>query len=89
MGSDLFGGGFCEGIKLRHSFKALKKEQKPISGHYTAGMDTARSIWADAYVNILPGNAYGWALNFGRMSAEYAAKYIRSLDCSPSKFLTV
>ena len=74
------GDGFCEGIAINHRFEVVTKEQKPIPGYYAAGMDTARSIWADVYVNILPGNAYGWALNSGRMSAEYAAKYIRALE---------
>lgn len=76
----IMGDGYPEGISINHRFEVVTPEKAPIPGYYAAGMDTARSIWSDIYVNILPGNAYGWALNSGRMSAEYATKYIRSME---------
>lgn len=76
----IMGDGYPEGISINHRFEVVTPEKKPIPGYYAAGMDTARSIWSDIYVNILPGNAYGWALNSGRMSAEYAAEYVRKAE---------
>lgn len=71
--------GYTEGIKLSCRMEALTPEHEPIPGLYAAGIDAARNIWHNCYVNVLPGNAFGWALNSGRMAAENALEYIRKL----------
>jgi fumarate reductase flavoprotein subunit len=68
--------GSPEGIKVNHKLEVLTKEQEIIPGLYAAGMDTACNIYRDVYVNYLPGNAFGWALNSGRMAAENAYDYL-------------
>jgi fumarate reductase flavoprotein subunit len=71
-------GGKPEGIRINYRTEVLTKEHETIPGLYAAGMDTACNIYYDLYVNYLPGNAYGWALNSGRMAAENALEYIKS-----------
>lgn len=68
------GKGEVEGITINSEFQVLTPEKRPVKGLYAAGMDTARNIWKDVYVNILPGNAFGWAINSGRMAAESAVE---------------
>ena len=75
----ILGVGYAEGISVNNKLQAVNAEKKVIPGLYAAGMDCARSIWGDVYVNILPGNALGWAINSGRMAAEYAAEQIKAL----------
>ena len=75
----ILGVGFPEGISVSNKLEALTPEKLPIPGLYAAGMDCCRAIWSDAYVNILPGNAMGWALNSGRMAGENASAYVKTL----------
>ncbi|MCF0229290.1 MAG: CocE/NonD family hydrolase [Parasporobacterium sp.] len=76
----MLGNGYPEGITVDEELRALTPEKIPVPGLYAAGMDCCRSIWSDCYVNILPGNAFGWALNSGRMAAEYASEYVKKYD---------
>lgn len=71
--------GLPEGIRINHRTEVLTKDQEIIPGLYAAGMETACNIYRDVYVNYLPGNAFGWALNSGRMAAEYAFEYINQM----------
>lgn len=70
--------GSPEGILINYRMEALTPEFMTIPGLYAAGNDACRNIWRDMYVNVLPGNAFGWALNSGRMAAENAVDYISS-----------
>jgi len=70
-------GGAPEGIRINYRTEVLTKDHETIPGLYAAGMDTACNIYHDLYVNYLPGNAFGWALNSGRMAAENAVEYIK------------
>jgi fumarate reductase flavoprotein subunit len=76
----MFGPGTPEGIKINHRTEVLTKDFEVIPGLYAAGIDAACNIWRDVYVNVLPGNALGWALNSGRMAAENAIEYIKSIS---------
>jgi fumarate reductase flavoprotein subunit len=74
-----FRTGSPEGIRINHRIEVLTKDFEVIPGLYAAGMDAACNIYRDIYPNVLPGNAIGWALNSGRMAAENALKYIKSV----------
>jgi fumarate reductase flavoprotein subunit len=75
----MFGPGSPEGIKINHRAEVLTKDFEVIPGLYAAGIDAACNIWRDVYVNVLPGNALGWALNSGRLAAKNALEYIKSI----------
>jgi len=42
-------------------------------------MDVACNLYKDIYPNVLPGNALGFSLGTGRIAAENALKYIKTL----------
>jgi fumarate reductase flavoprotein subunit len=70
--------GSLGGIKINHRTEVVTKDFEPILGLYAAGTD-ACSIYADSYVFVLCGNTMGFALNSGRLAAENAAEYIKSI----------
>jgi fumarate reductase flavoprotein subunit len=72
--------GSLEGIKINHRTEVLTKDFEVIPGLYAAGTDTHCNIYKDVYPNVLPGNGLGWALNSGRMAAENAVEYIKSIN---------
>jgi fumarate reductase flavoprotein subunit len=72
------GYGSLGGIKINHKTEVLDKEWSPIPGLYASGTD-ACNIYGDTYVFQLPGNTMGFAMTTGRMAAEHAAEYIKSL----------
>ncbi len=71
--------GTPEGIKINYKTEVLTKDFSVISGLYAAGMDVACNLYKDIYPNILPGNAMGFSLGTGRIAAENALVYIKTL----------
>lgn len=64
------------GIKINHHMEVLDHHDHPISGLYAAGVTTGG--WEPrTYCIILSGNAFGFAINSGRIAGENAAKYVR------------
>jgi fumarate reductase flavoprotein subunit len=60
------------GIKINERMEVLDKQDNPIPGLYAAGVETGG--WtADTYCAALPGTAFGYALNSGRIAGENAA----------------
>lgn len=66
------------GIKTNYNLEIIDDEFKPIPGLYGAGTDVC-NIFGDSYVFILPGNTLGFALNSGRIAAESASRYLKSI----------
>ena len=58
--------------------RCIDKNWNVIPGLYASGTD-ACDIYGDTYVFQLPGNTMGFAMTTGRMAAEHAAEYIKSL----------
>jgi fumarate reductase flavoprotein subunit len=74
-----FRSGSLEGIRINHRTEVLTKDYEVVPGLYAVGMEAACNIYRDIYPNVLPGNAMGWSLGSGRMAAENALKYIKSI----------
>ncbi len=72
------GYGSLGGIKINHKTEVQDKSWNTIPGLYASGTD-ACDIYGDTYVFQLPGNTMGFAMTSGRMAAEHAAEYIKSL----------
>ncbi len=66
------------GIKINEKMEVLDTRDNTIPGLYGAGIDTGG--WtAETYCAALPGTAFGWAINSGRMAGENATKYLQGL----------
>jgi fumarate reductase flavoprotein subunit len=72
------GYGSLGGIKINSKTEVLDKSWNPIPGLFACGTD-ACDIYGDTYVFQLPGNTMGFAMTSGRMAAETAAAYVKSL----------
>ena len=70
--------GTLGGIKINHRTEVLTEDYRVIPGVYAAGTDTC-TIYGDSYMFKLPGNSMGYSVNTGRMAAEGAAEYIRTI----------
>lgn len=66
------------GIKINYKTEVIDKNGEVIPGLYAAGND-ANTLYAGTYVP-LAGNFVGFAVNSGRMAAENALEYIKSID---------
>lgn len=63
------------GIKINHHMEVLDRHDNPIPGLYAAGTDTGG--WESrTYCLVLSGNAFGYAINSGRIAGENASKYL-------------
>ena len=63
------------GIKINHYMEVLDERDFVIPGLYAAGTDTGG--WESrTYCLPLSGNAFGFAINSGRMAGENAVKYL-------------
>jgi fumarate reductase flavoprotein subunit len=63
------------GIKINERMEVLDKQDNPIRGLYAAGVDTGG--WtSETYCAALPGTAFGYAINSGRIAGESAYKYV-------------
>ncbi len=64
------------GIKVNEHMEALDKDHNPIPGLYAAGVDTGG--WTpDTYCAALPGTAFGYAVNSGRIAGFSVTKRSR------------
>jgi fumarate reductase flavoprotein subunit len=64
------------GIKVNENMEVLDKDDNPIPGLFAAGVDVGG--WSsDTYCADLPGTAFGFAINSGRIAGGNAWKYIR------------
>jgi fumarate reductase flavoprotein subunit len=73
------GMGTQEGIKINHKTEVLTKEFEVIPGLYAVGSDARCNIHRNIYTGVLPGSGLGWAINSGRMAAENAIEYIKTI----------
>jgi fumarate reductase flavoprotein subunit len=63
------------GIKINELMQVLDRHDDPISGLYAAGVDTGG--WTcDTYCADLPGTAFGYAINSGRIAGESIARFM-------------
>jgi fumarate reductase flavoprotein subunit len=64
------------GIKINQNMNVLDCQDNPIPGVYGSGVDVGG--WeTDTYNLTLPGKAFGFALNSGRIAGENAALYLK------------
>lgn len=64
------------GIKVNEHMEAIDREDHPIPGLYAAGVDTGG--WTpDTYCAALPGTAFGYAINSGRIAGFSVANRLR------------
>ncbi len=67
------------GIKVNENMEVIDKKDKSIPGLYAAGVDVGG--WtSDTYCAILPGIAFGFAINSGRIAGETAAEFISRVN---------
>lgn len=66
------------GLKINEKMEAMDTEDNPIRGLYAAGVD-AGGWTSETYCAALPGTAFGWAINSGRIAGESAFKYVKGL----------
>jgi fumarate reductase flavoprotein subunit len=62
------------GIKINHHMAVINRQGDPIPGLY-AGGDCAGGVQSETYCMQLPGSAFSFAINSGRIAGENAAKY--------------
>jgi fumarate reductase flavoprotein subunit len=63
------------GLKINERMEVLDTRDNPIHGLYAAGVDTGG--WtSDTYCAALPGTAFGYAINSGRIAGESASEFI-------------
>lgn len=67
--------GTLGGLKINSNAEVLNKENKVIPRLYAAGND-AGGMYGDSYDLTIPGGTIGFAVNFGRIAGENAAKFI-------------
>ncbi len=64
------------GLKINEQMEVLNQQDDPIPGLYAAGVDTGG--WTcDTYCADLPGTAFGYALNSGRIAGESIARFLQ------------
>ena len=63
------------GIRINEKMEVLDKQDNPIRGLYCAGVD-AGGWTAETYCAALPGTAFGWAINSGRIAGESVCEYV-------------
>jgi len=63
------------GIRINQHMEVFNKQDDPIPGLY-AGGDAAGGWESDTYCILLPGSAFGFAINSGRIAGENAYKYV-------------
>lgn len=63
------------GIKINHHMEVLDHLDNPIPGLY-AGGDATGGWESDTYCILLPGSAFGFAINSGCIAGENSVKYV-------------
>jgi fumarate reductase flavoprotein subunit len=67
--------GTIGGIKINEKMEVIDNQDNPIPGLYAAGVDVGG--WQTETYGPLPGTAFGFAVNSGRIAGEKAAEYVR------------
>jgi fumarate reductase flavoprotein subunit len=67
--------GTIGGIKINHHMQVINQQNNPIPGLYAAGVDTGGWQGNTYAGRDLPGSAFGFAINSGRIAGENAATY--------------
>jgi fumarate reductase flavoprotein subunit len=70
--------GSLGGIKINYKTEVLTGDYAVIPGLYAAGTD-ANAIYGGTYPLFFAGNLVGFAINSGRIAAENAVDYIKSV----------
>lgn len=73
--------GAVGGIRINHRTEVVDKNYEVLPGLYASGND-ANDIYNDSYVPLF-GNMVGFAVNTGRIAAENALEYIKTVDYVP------
>jgi fumarate reductase flavoprotein subunit len=68
---DTFGG-----ITINHRMEVLDRQSRPIPGLYAVGVTTG-GLQPKTYCIKLAGNAFGFAINSGRMAGENGVGFMR------------
>jgi fumarate reductase flavoprotein subunit len=68
--------GTIGGIKINHNMEVINHQDNPILGLYAAGVDTGGWQGNTYAGRDLPGSAFGFAINSGRIAGENAANYV-------------
>jgi fumarate reductase flavoprotein subunit len=68
--------GTIGGIKINHHMEVLDGQGSPIPGLFAGGND-AGGWESRTYGIVLPGSAFGFALNSGRIAGERVVAYLR------------
>jgi len=68
--------GTIGGIKISDHMEVLNHQGNPIPGLYAAGVDTGGWQGETYAGKVLPGSAFGFAINSGRIAGENAASYV-------------
>jgi fumarate reductase flavoprotein subunit len=71
--------GTLGGVKINEKIEAVDENGDPIPGLYVAGSD-AGGLYGDTYDLMMAGSTLGFALNSGRIAAENALKYIKTMS---------
>jgi fumarate reductase flavoprotein subunit len=66
--------GTVGGIKINHRMAVLDNNDRPIPGLFAMGNDTGGWV-SDTYYYVVPGTAFSFALNSGRIAGENASAY--------------
>jgi fumarate reductase flavoprotein subunit len=67
--------GTIGGIKINHHMQVINQQNNSIPGLYAAGVDTGGWQGNTYAGRDLPGSAFGFAINSGRIAGENAATY--------------
>lgn len=70
--------GTLGGAKVTKDMQVIDTRGKVIPGLYAVGND-AGGMYGDSYDLLMAGSTIGFAVNSGRMAAEHAAGYIRTV----------
>ncbi len=76
------GYGLPDGIKTNDRTEVITKDFDVIPGLYAIGADAFCNIHREIYPNVLPANALGFCFNSGRMAAENALEYLKTIAYS-------
>ena len=71
--------GTLGGVSVTKDMRVLDKADDVIPGLYAVG-NIAAGMYGDSYDLLMAGSTMGYAVNTGRIAAEDAAKYIKSVQ---------
>ncbi|MCB2217760.1 FAD-dependent oxidoreductase [Desulfofustis glycolicus] len=71
--------GTLGGAKVTQDMQVLSTQGNVIPGLYAVGND-AGGMYGDSYDLLMAGSTIGFAVNSGRMAAEHAAEYIKTVQ---------